>query len=129
MRIVKSNKTVKASTDKPDLKAMSDDQLRELLTDVINEREGFDEDDMSERALYLDDLYLDIDNELGERKADRVKACEDVKASKQLSANDRALTHIKAAIDILGKSGQKDEITKDTIANLGLVALDLKGDK
>ena len=32
---------------------------------------------------------------------DDVNACGDVKASKQLSANDQALQHIKAAVDIL----------------------------
>lgn len=58
-----------------------------------------------------------------------VDACGNVKASKRLSANEQALTHIRAAIDILGKSGQKDDITKDTIANLGIVMFDLKGDK
>ena len=60
---------------------------------------------------------------------DDVNACGDVKASKKLSANDQALQHIKAAIDILGKSGNKDAITKDTIANLGVVMFDLKADK
>lgn len=47
-------------------------------------------------------------------------------ASKKLSANEQALTHIKAAIDILGKSGMKDDVTKDSIANLGIVAMDIK---
>ena len=52
-----------------------------------------------------------------------------VTAAKDLSANEQALTHIKAAIDILGKSGQKDAVTKDTIANLGVVMFDLKSTK
>lgn len=42
------------------------------------------------------------------------------------SANDRALSHIKAAIDILGKSGKKDDVTKDSIANLATVMFDIK---
>lgn len=50
---------------------------------------------------------------------------ESIMESKKLSANDQALTHIKAAIDILGKSGNKDTVTKDTIANLGVVMFDL----
>lgn len=54
---------------------------------------------------------------------------EPVMESKKLSANDQALQHIKAAIDILGKSGNKDEATKDTIANLGVVMFDLKSQK
>ena len=60
---------------------------------------------------------------------DDVKGCGDVKATTELSANEQALTHIKAAIDILGKSGNKDDVTKDSIANLGLVMFDLKGNK
>lgn len=121
MRISKSNKkVVKATTNtKPDLKNMTDDQLKELLTDVIDEREGFAEDDMSERATYLDDLYQDIDNELASRK--------EVKGCNATTDTDKALKHIRAAIDILGKSGKKDEITKDSIANLGVVMFDLKG--
>lgn len=50
-------------------------------------------------------------------------------ASKKLSTTDKALQHIKAAIDILGKSGDKDEVTKDSIANLGVVMFDLKSKK
>ena len=42
---------------------------------------------------------------------------------------DKALQHIKAAIDILGKSGNKDAVTKDSIANLGVVMFDLIGKK
>lgn len=55
-----------------------------------------------------------------------VKACGDIKAS---TSTDKALQHIKAAIDILGKSGDKDEVTKDSIANLGVVMFDLKSKK
>lgn len=119
MRISKSTKTsVKASKQTPDLKSMNEDQLKELLTDVIDEREGYAEDDMSERAMYLDDLYMDIDNELASRKS--IKSCN------SSTSTDKALQHIKAAIDILGKSGDKDAVTKDSIANLGVVMFDLK---
>ena len=52
-----------------------------------------------------------------------VKACGDIKAS---TSTDKALQHIKAAIDILGKSGDKSDVTKDSIANLGVVMYDLK---
>jgi hypothetical protein len=45
------------------------------------------------------------------------------------SPNDQALSHIKAAIDILGKSGKKDDVTKDSIANLATVMFDIKGNK
>lgn len=53
----------------------------------------------------------------------------DITSSANPSANDQALTHIKAAIDILGKSGNKDDLTKDSIANLSVVMFDLKGNK
>jgi hypothetical protein len=55
-----------------------------------------------------------------------VKACGDVKAS---TSTDKALQHITAAIDILGKSGKKDDVTKDIIANLAVVAMDIKASK
>ena len=45
------------------------------------------------------------------------------------TSTDKALQHIKAAIDILGKSGNKDEVTKDSIANLGVVWFDLNSMK
>lgn len=50
-------------------------------------------------------------------------------ATKQLSPNDQAVKHIKAAIDILGKSGNKDEVTKDSIANLATVMFDIEASK
>lgn len=53
-----------------------------------------------------------------------VKACGDVKGS---TSTDKALQHIKAAIDILGKSGKKDDVTKDSIANLATVMFDIQG--
>jgi len=59
-----------------------------------------------------------------------VDACEDIKAS---TSTDKALKYIKAAIDVLGKSGNKDAVTKDSIANLATVMFDIKssnkGDK
>jgi len=52
-----------------------------------------------------------------------------VEASKEVisASTDKALQHIKAAIDILGKSGNKDAVTKDSIANLATVMFDIKG--
>ena len=49
----------------------------------------------------------------------------EVIASKKSSANDKALSHIKAAIDILAT--RNDEVSKDSIANLGVVMFDLMG--
>ena len=44
-----------------------------------------------------------------------VNACGDIKASKRFTTIDKALEHIKAAIDILGKSGDKSDVTKDCV--------------
>lgn len=53
----------------------------------------------------------------------------DITSCNSSTSTDKALQHIKAAIDILGKSGDKDEVTKDSIANLGVVMFDLKSKK
>ena len=88
-----------------------------------------------EQYYLIEDLYDEFNlangkfEGMGRPGSDDVDACGDIKASKKLSANDQALTHIKAAIDILGKSGQKDEVTKDSIANLATVMFDIKGNK
>lgn len=49
-----------------------------------------------------------------------------IMSTTMVSANDKALQHIKAAIDILGTSGDKSDVTKDSIANLSVVMFDLK---
>ena len=85
-----------------------------------------------EQYYLIEDLYDGFNladgkfEDMGRPDSEDIDACGDVKAS---TSTDKALQHIKAAIDILGKSGNKDEITKDSIANLGVVMLDLKGDK
>ena len=43
------------------------------------------------------------------------------------TATDKALKHIKAAIDILATEAKDDEIAKDSIANLATVMFDIKG--
>ena len=45
------------------------------------------------------------------------------------TSTDKALQHIKAAIDILGKSGKKDDVTMDSIANLATVMFDMNSSK
>lgn len=143
MRIVKANKVVKASTvgDSNEDSALEAKWIE--LTDV-----PFDENEKGELILAEDwwefpagtsreDIwhYFDTHHSKGvhwllyDFNGDGVKACGDVKASKKLSANDQAMQHIKAAIDILGKSGNKDAVTKDTIANLGVVLFDMKSQK
>ena len=79
------------------------------------------------------DLIMDLYDEfnladgkfrgIGYPESDDVEACGDVKAS---TVNTDAIKHIKAAIDILGKSGNKDAVTKDSIANLATVMFDIK---
>ena len=109
MRIAKANKAIKASKDKCSYEYWQEEVMDERLA-------GMDSD-----AKYEE--YLKWKN----NNCSDVSACGDVNASKKLSANDQALTHIKAAIDILGKSGNKDSVTKDSIANLATVMFDLKG--
>lgn len=38
------------------------DELHEIMIDIINLREGYDENDYSEIPATLDELYLDIDS-------------------------------------------------------------------
>ena len=52
----------------------------------------------------------------------------DITSCNSTTDTDKALQHIKAAIDILGKSGNKDDLTKDSIANLATVMFDLKSE-
>lgn len=72
------------------------------------------------------DIAADIQKVLDGLKSKSVGACDSIKGS---TDTDKALQHIRAAIDILGKSGNKDDVTKDSIANLGVVYLDLSGKK
>ena len=131
MRIVKSNKTVKSSkvcgtSDK----ALTKEQVKDLWDKKALFVDFGDSDAMCQDNGYtLDQVYKFMDEGNKVYVDSDVEACGDVKAAKQISANDRALTHIKAAIDILGKSGQKDDVTKDSIANLGVVMFDLKGNQ
>ena len=53
----------------------------------------------------------------------------DITSCNSSTSTDKALKHIKAAIDILGTSGDKSDVTKDSIANLSVVMFDLKGNK
>lgn len=108
MRISKSTKTdVKASTDKC--------SFGYWLENVMDERlAGLDLDAQHEE-------YIQWKN----NNCKDVEACGDVKCP--TSADLLALNHIRAAIDILGKSGNKDDVTKDSIANLATVMFDIKG--
>ena len=147
MRIVKSNKTVKASGCVELSK-----ELEVFLEDVAQAVGPFDYnafmnkcwtpaaisklkklqsewDESAEDDEVAEEIATDIKKVLDGLKSKSVGACGDIRGSKQLSADEQALQHIKAAIDILGKSGNKDAVTKDSIANLGVVMFDLKGRK
>lgn len=43
------------------------EELNELLTDVINEREAYPEDTVNDNTQFLDELYLEITNQLANR--------------------------------------------------------------
>lgn len=45
----------------------NDDELNEIYLNIIDEREGVDDD--NPRADYLDEMYWDVTNEIGRRKA------------------------------------------------------------
>lgn len=45
-----------------DLKDMTYEELKDYLTNIINDRESYPEDSTDERALYLDELYWDTAN-------------------------------------------------------------------
>ena len=83
-----------------------------------------------EQHYLIEDLYDEFNlangkfEGMGRPGSNDVDACGDIKAS---TSTDKALQHIKAAIDILGKSGDKSDLTKDSIANLGVVMFDLMG--
>ena len=76
----------------------------------------------AEVTKYSDGTYELMESNISKH----INSCGDIKA---FTSTDKALQHIKAAIDILGKSGNKDAVTKDSIANLGVVMFDLKSKK
>ena len=48
-----------------DLRALTHDELKDMITDIVNEREGVK--DGTKKAEYLGNLYLEYTNELAER--------------------------------------------------------------
>lgn len=111
MRISKSNKTsVKASSSTSDYKQC----LKDALVAKGYSKSYVEHQSTSTLESWAKDAGIDINN---------VCACGDIKGS---ASTDKALQHIKAAIDILGKSGDRSDITKDSIANLATVMFDLK---
>ena len=133
MRITKSTKTSVKASEKvcgASNKPLTKDQVKDLWDKKALFIDFGDSDAMCQDNGYTLDQVLDYMDKGNQVYVDSdIEACGDVKASKKLSANDQALKHIKAAIDILGKSGNRDAVTKDSIANLGVVALDLSSKK
>ena len=77
-----------------------------------------------ERGLSKDDALVEA-KKLYENE-DSVDACGDIKCS---TSTDKALKHIKAAIDILATEAKDDVVAKDSIANLSVVLFDIKASK
>lgn len=114
MRISKSTKTsVKASCNSGDYK--------QCLKDALVAKGGYKKSDVEDASIstlesWCKDAGIDISVYGG-------KPCN------SSTATDTALKHIKAAIDILGKSGKKDDVTMDSIANLATVMFDMNSSK
>ena len=114
-----------------DVPALTKEQVKDLWdkralfidwgdgSDSLCQENGYTLDEILDAMDQGGEVYIDED-------PTEIHACGEVKTS---TSTDKALQHIKAAIDILGKSGDKDEVTKDTIANLGVVMFDLIGKK
>ena len=116
MRISKSTKTSVTASEKAPYRLFTTDQLKSKLMNLGFNPYGLDREQM---ISVLEQYDEDIKN-------GKVDACGDIKGS---TSTDKALQHIKAAIDILGKSGNNDAVTKDSIANLGVVMFDIKANK
>ena len=137
MRISKSTKqTVKASTESykktslievldklseyhPDIAPEDDDKLDALLDKFFYWVEEYNDGDLGQ--------YANPEGAFGKwlKKQYEDHASTTVKSS----SYTRAEKHIKAAIDILAQSAKNDEVARDSIANLGVVMLDLRGSK
>lgn len=117
------------------LEDLSDGIDNESIAAIRDAIEGlkYNSKNMRNEQFYLiEDLYNEFNladgkfEGMGRPGSDDVDACGDIKAS---TSTDKALKHIKAAIDILGTSGDKSDVTKDSIANLSVVMFDLKDNK
>ena len=115
MKISKSTKTSVKASNKSDVGSRTADFIRNKLVTKGYTKSEVDSMGLVELKKLADKEGIDI-----------VYSTESCNSS---NSTDKALQHIKAAIDILGKSGKKDAVTKDSIANLGVVMFDLKGKK
>ena len=134
MRISKSTKTsVKASIDSDITKYKKSLEAKAAKSGIYENFGAAEIRKLKEKYSELPDDNTDPRTaERNRRSIDSFESwCEnfDLSSIKSSTDTDKALQHIKAAIDILGKSGNKDDITKDSIANLSVVMFDLKGKK
>lgn len=122
MRISKATKTdVKASISDFEYEVQGNYGYGWDLLTTEDTREAAEE----QKKCY-DENEPNVPHRIKRVRTGSVDACDDVKGCNASTSTDKALQHIKAAIDILGKSGSKDAVTKDSIANLGVVLFDLK---
>lgn len=112
MQIKKSTKTVTASDN-----SAKADFMRKALVD----EKGYSEDQVN--SMGLQELKAAFVREGCDDS--KLYGCDEVKAS---TNNDKAIKHIKAAIDILASDAKTNEVARDSIANLGVVMFDLLGE-
>lgn len=127
MRISKSNKkTVVASIDS-DINRYKKSLEKKAAKSGVYENFGADEIRKlrDKYSVYQDDV---TDYRTAQHNLNSLNSFEDWCANYvgATTANDKALKHIKAAIDVLGKSGNKDSVTMDSIANLATVMFDIQ---
>ena len=132
MRISKSTKTSVKASCASNNRPLTKEEVKKLWDKKALFIDFGDSDAMCQDNGYTLDQtlkYMDQGYKVYIDACDDVSASKKISADKGLSSNEQALKHIKAAIDILGKSGKKDAVTKDSIANLGVVMFDLKAKK
>lgn len=130
MRISKSTRTsVKASIDTDIAKYKKSLEAKAAKSGVY---ENFGAAEVGKlRNKYSEVQDDDTDYATAEHNRKSISSFEDWCMNYVCASNspDKALQHIAAAIDILGKSGRKDDVTKDSIANLATVMFDIKASK
>ena len=118
MQIKKTTKTSVAASDKQLAKCNLLSTKAAFMRNFLAEEKGYSRNQVNGMGLReLKETYL---KEGGD--SDALYSSTDVKSS---TSTDKALKHIKAAIDILAT--ENSEIAKDSIANLATVMFDIKG--
>ena len=117
MQIKKSTKTVTASDN-----YAKADFMRKVLVD----EKGYSEDQVN--SMGLRELKAAFVREGCDES--KLYSCDEVTScnSSTSTNNDKAIQHIKAAIDILASDAKTNEVARDSIANLGVVMFDLLGE-